>query len=291
MRAHGFILTVSVLSFGTTFTALAQPAPLPPGVPDYLLDLPSGSDPAFNIPPDWKPGQALAPRTPPVPAPPERLTPPEVFTDVVSPEDYPPDSLRLGEQGVVRARFLVTERGAASDCTIDSISGHSRLDEVACGLVGRWNFKPRSDGGTAATSFVTINLVFGIFPPRIPDGDPALNIPAQERLPLPALATGQTPSVLERFTPPQVVTSHAVTVDDYPAASIQFQEQGTIGLAFIVSETGDVSECAVVLSSGYPRLDAAARAMVVNRWKYKPARLDGKTTATLQTANVVYQLR
>ena len=69
------------------------------------------------------------------------------------------------------------------------------------------------------------------------------------------------------------------------------QEQGTIRLAFMVSETGDVSECAVEASSGYPRLDAAACAMVVGRWKYKPATLDGKTTSTLNTANVVYLLR
>src|SRR5687767_2997212 len=98
MRAHGSLLTVSVLSFGTAFAVLAQPAPLPPSVPDYLLDLPSGSDPAFNVPPDWKPGPALAPLSPRVPAPPEGFTPPEIFSAVVSFDNYPPESLRLGEQ-------------------------------------------------------------------------------------------------------------------------------------------------------------------------------------------------
>ena len=69
------------------------------------------------------------------------------------------------------------------------------------------------------------------------------------------------------------------------------QEQGTIGLVFLVNEMGNVSECVVDLSSGYPRLDAAVCAMVVGRWKYRPARLDGKATITIHAANVVYMLR
>ena len=101
-------------------------------------------------------------------------------------------------------------------------------------------------------------------------------------------ATSQ-PLVVPEAIPAEAITSHAVGADDYPPDSIRQQEQGAVGLRFLISETGDVTECSVVTRSGYPRLDEAA-CVVVHRWKYKPATLDGKATAQTATANVTFQL-
>jgi periplasmic protein TonB len=155
--------------------------------------------------------------------------------------------------------------------------------------------------------------------PPTPDPDPAtwdpsLNVPArppgaQSRptsafsgaaLPETALAPapGLRPSAMpatdlppppDGFTPPEALNSHAMIADDYPAASIFAQEQGQIALQFFVTETGDVSECRIRSSSGYPRLDDAACALV-GRWKYKPAMVNGNVTSTFMTANVVFHL-
>ena len=284
MRAHRFLLTVAVLLLGSAVALPAQTAAQTLTPSDPALDVPTGSDPALNVLIDRQ-GQALVR---PTPLPPQRFTPPPVFTDVVPLTGFPPESLRLGEQGIVRSRFLVTETGETSGCSIEATSGYPRLDEAACAVVGRWTYKPGVDPIS-----VTVHFVFHIpLPPDIP-GDPALNVPDLRAVPQPAPgnASGRASPIVERFTPPVPITSHAVTVDDYPADSIRMYEQGTIGLVFLVNETGNVSECVVDLSSGYPRLDAAACAMVVGRWKYKPAILDGKTTTTLHTANVVYLLR
>ena len=255
-----------------------------PALPDSALDVPSGSDPALDVQPGWLPGVPPSgslgrPALPPPPASPQKFSPPVSFTASVSPADYPPESFRLGEQGIVRSRFLLTETGEATECAIDAPSNYPRLDEAACGLVRRWQYEARTETGKAIASYVTVNLVFSVLPPARPRiaGD----FPS---IPQPAAA------IAERFTPAQAVNGHAVTANDFPADSIRMQEQGRIGLVFIVNEAGDVSECAVVSSSGYPRLDAAARAMVINRWKYKPAVLDGRPTAILVTANVVYQI-
>jgi TonB family protein len=71
-------------------------------------------------------------------------------------------------------------------------------------------------------------------------------------------------------------TSHEVRTADYPSASIRLHESGDVTVTYVVGETGSVSACAVVNSSGVPRLDDAACAMVTKRWKYKPATQDGK---------------
>jgi TonB family protein len=69
------------------------------------------------------------------------------------------------------------------------------------------------------------------------------------------------------------------------------QEQGETSVRFVIGETGDVTECIIETSSGYPRLDVAACAMIGGRWKYKPATLGGRAVSQNAKANVVFQLR
>ena len=283
MRTHDCILALLLLASAPS--AFAPAAAQTPTLPDSALDVPSGSDPALDVPPGWQspgPLDHAGPGLPPPPASPQRLTPPATFTDVVSAEvDYPPESFRLGEQGIVRSRFLLTETGEATECTIEATSGYPRLDEAACGLVATVGSINRStDGGKAVASLITVNLCVlhassASSRCRRPNPERARSLSSTDR------RRQVPPLIAALLTPAEAANSHAVTADDYPADSIRMQEQGAIGLMFIVDETGDVSECAVTSSSGYPRLDAAARAMVVNRWKYKPAILDGKATAII----------
>lgn len=86
-------------------------------------------------------------------------------------------------------------------------------------------------------------------------------------------------------------TSHGVTADDYPPVSIRLQEQGKVGIKYVVGADGVVSECAVTGSSGKPRLDDAACTMVKKRWKFKPATLGDKPFAQAITAEVIFALK
>jgi protein TonB len=82
-----------------------------------------------------------------------------------------------------------------------------------------------------------------------------------------------------------------VTANDYPPVSIRLQEQGRVQIKYTVGSDGDVSECAVTMTSGKPRLDDAACVMVKKRWKFKPATQDGKAVAVSIPAEVIFALK
>ncbi|MBU3724220.1 MAG: energy transducer TonB [Burkholderiaceae bacterium] len=61
--------------------------------------------------------------------------------------DYPVISRRLGEQGIVVLRVLITSDGRASDVQLVKTSGSSRLDGAAMETVKEWRFVPALKGG------------------------------------------------------------------------------------------------------------------------------------------------
>ena len=91
-------------------------------------------------------------------------------------------------------------------------------------------------------------------------------------------------------SPPLAVTSHAVTAADYPAESIPLHEEGVARVDYLIRTDGAVDEAKITQSSGSPRLDAAAIA-IVRRWRFKPAMQDGRPIAWRQFSNVVFVLR
>jgi protein TonB len=105
-----------------------------------------------------------------------------------------------------------------------------------------------------------------------------------------ALAWVQPVMAAPAPTPPVPITSHAVTAADYPAESIPLQEQGVARVEYIVRVDGVVEELKVTQSSGSPRLDAAA-VVIVSRWRYKPAMLNGRAIPWRQFSNVAFVLR
>lgn len=67
--------------------------------------------------------------------------------DWVGPHDYPPDALRAGDEGRVRATLTVGGMGRPVSCEIASSSGHPSLDRATCvALMRRAEFVP--PGGT-----------------------------------------------------------------------------------------------------------------------------------------------
>ena len=62
---------------------------------------------------------------------------------------------------------------------------------------------------------------------------------------------------------------------EYPSASRRLEEEGTVQLRFLVGVDGKVIQAEVEKSSGYKRLDEAARAGL-SRCQFRPATVDGK---------------
>jgi protein TonB len=78
------------------------------------------------------------------------------------PPDYPTLSRRVGEQGRVLLRVLVSEQGAPQTVELESGSGYSRLDQAAVDAVKKWRFVPARRGNQAISAYVLVPLKFSL---------------------------------------------------------------------------------------------------------------------------------
>jgi protein TonB len=85
------------------------------------------------------------------------------------------------------------------------------------------------------------------------------------------------------------VSSTPCDKPDYPTASKRMEEEGTVSLRFLVGADGKVIQSEVAKSSGYKRLDEAARAGLA-KCQFKPATVDGKPEQAWTTIQYVWRL-
>jgi protein TonB len=102
------------------------------------------------------------PQPPAPPAPPAPVTPPS-FNAAYLRNDapaYPTASRRLGEQGRVLMRVLVSVDGAPDKVEMRESSGHPRLDSAALEAVRRWKFVPARQAGHPVAAWVLVPIAF-----------------------------------------------------------------------------------------------------------------------------------
>jgi TonB family protein len=92
-------------------------------------------------------------------------------------------------------------------------------------------------------------------------------------------------------TPAIARTPHTVTAADYPRDSLRFHESGDVTVTYLISESGAVTACAVILSSRNPRLDQAACEMVKKHWRYEPATEDGHPVSIQYISKISFPRR
>jgi protein TonB len=73
---------------------------------------------------------------------------------------YPPASRRLGEQGTVKLKVLVDEKGRPQEIVVGQSSGFPRLDQAAVTAVRRWRFVAATDGQTPITTWTQVAITF-----------------------------------------------------------------------------------------------------------------------------------
>lgn len=73
---------------------------------------------------------------------------------------YPPASRRMDEQGAVRLRVMVDERGRPQEVRVAESSGFPRLDEAAVSAVRRWVFAPAVQDAVAVPTWTQVSVVF-----------------------------------------------------------------------------------------------------------------------------------
>ena len=121
---------------------------------------------------------------------------------------------------------------------------------------------------------------------------------------LPAPSSPLPPAPIDVAPPsPQVTVSKAsavraignrntwITTDDYPAAALRAEDEGSVAISVQVGSDGRVTGCTVTAPSGSSTLDSAACRLYQRRARFEPARDDaGAAIATSYTDRVRWQL-
>ncbi|CAH0311028.1 hypothetical protein ROS9278_04935 [Roseomonas sp. CECT 9278] len=69
-----------------------------------------------------------------------------------APPDYPAESRRRGEEGVVRLALRVGSDGRVEAAEVSGSSGFVRLDQAAVAAARRWRFRPAMQAGQAVAA-------------------------------------------------------------------------------------------------------------------------------------------
>jgi protein TonB len=135
---------------------------------------------------------------------------------------------------------------------------------------------------------VKSRLVFEAPPP--PDV-----VEVSEPSPVPAAATAPAVSALPMAVGPLALAGELAvfcpsrTAPAYPPQSRRLREQGEVTLRVALDARGQVSDVRVERSSGFGRLDEAARAAVLT-WRCRPAIRDGQPTPAVAIQNLEFIL-
>lgn len=73
---------------------------------------------------------------------------------------YPSASRRAGEEGTVRLKVLVDEKGRPRDVTLANSSGSARLDQAAMDAVRKWRFVAATDGANPISAWTQVAITF-----------------------------------------------------------------------------------------------------------------------------------
>ncbi|HEX5393935.1 MAG TPA: energy transducer TonB [Rhodocyclaceae bacterium] len=127
-------------------------------------------------------------------------------------------------------------------------------------------------------------------PPPPPKSQPKVEpppfVPPSEVSVAPAAPVANTITVTQKESPPAPVraavklppvidAARSCRKPEYPAASRRMQEEGVVVLSFLVDANGRVADSKVESSSGFSRLDEAAR-QAMSLCQFKPGTVDGK---------------
>lgn len=122
-------------------------------------------------------------------------------------------------------------------------------------------------------------------PPEIQFDEPVAPV-AENPMPASANAIATQPAIGE--TSQQLATASRVE-PTYPPASRRAGEAGTVRLKVLVDENGRTKDVQVAQTSGYSRLDDAAK-QAVRRWKFKPAMEAGKAIPIWTQVAITFRL-
>lgn len=91
-------------------------------------------------------------------------------------------------------------------------------------------------------------------------------------------------------TTPAVVDFRTCAKPEWPKEALRKEQQGKVTLAYLIDESGAVTDSKVVQSSGFPMLDMAARDGII-KCRFTPSTRDGKPQAAWMKMQYVWTLQ
>jgi protein TonB len=138
-------------------------------------------------------------------------------------------------------------------------------------------------------------------PPPAPTPPPKTPLPKTPAPPPPA-PTSTAPAITQTAAPPAaapqapairmgaVIQAGAhCAKPDYPSASRRMEEEGTVTLKFLIGADGKVLQADVEKSSGFTRLDEAAR-NALSKCQFRPGTVDGKPEQSWASIKYTWRL-
>lgn len=184
------------------------------------------------------------------------------FQNLMTGDDYPPDALIKGDEGVVRFAVTISAEGAPTSCAVAQSSGFEFLDATTCSLVmARAQFKPaRDEKGAPIVAVYRNNLRW-----QLPTDDkPAADAPPPKP---------QQPAKYDV----------ALTAKKLPDGTVS---PARLGLTMIVSDTGKVENCWSAYSTPLPGgvIKDACKQIAAQLKPVAATGADGKAVRSIQTA-------
>ena len=134
-------------------------------------------------------------------------------------------------------------------------------------------------------------------PPVVQQPIQVVETPVIPQRPPPVIAAPQPPPPPP---PPRVVQKAQsmkgslqglISGDDYPAAAMRNEEQGTVSIRLTIGSDGRVSGCDIASSSGSSSLDSATCNIIRRRARFTPARdSNGQPTSDSMTQRITWRL-
>jgi TonB family protein len=153
----------------------------------------------------------------------------------ISANDYPPASVRAGEQGEATIYNLIGSDGMVQDARIAVSTGAKRLDEAALRLVRKFQYEPSRINGTPAATWRVVTIKFFLEGYKFGNCHPQPTITAYERR--------------ERVAPGEAIPEY---------------ERWTL-----VNEQGKVEDGLLLTERGWMRLDPALLAVMNAKGNYR----------------------
>jgi protein TonB len=124
--------------------------------------------------------------------------------------------------------------------------------------------------------------------PTPPPPAPTSTAPAITQTPTPPAAAPAAPAAPAIRTGAVIQPGAHCAKPDYPSASRRMEEEGTVTLKFLIGVDGKVMQADIEKSSGFTRLDEAAR-QALSKCQFRPGTVDGKPEQSWAT--IAYKWR